>query len=89
MRSLPAPLALALLCFGLAACGSSTGTGTASAPRTVASTTSRATTPPVDFRKADRDKDNDIGTPEDDTSDTVLAFGHAAGQSERRPVLPS
>jgi hypothetical protein len=98
MRSLLALALLALLCLGLSACGGSTTTGstssntnttaTTAATTTAAATTSTASeTPPPDFRKADSDRDNDVGAPSDDTSNkSVLDFGKAASASDEQAI---
>ena len=94
MKSLLASVTVALLCFGISACGSSSkGVGSASqsssssAAATAAASTS--TTPAPDFRKADRDQDNDVGAPQDGlekNNNRVLDFGRAAGSSDERAI---
>lgn len=93
MKPLLALLAVVLLGVGASACGSSgKGTGsTSQTPSTVAATTAAtttaSTTPPPDFRKADRDRDNDIGAPDDDkNNNSVLNFGHAASASDEQAI---
>jgi hypothetical protein len=93
MKSLLASVVVALLCFGVLACGSSSkgagsasqGSSTSAATPTTAASTS--TTPAPDFRKADADKDNDIGAPDDDKSNnSVLDFGKAAGSADQQKI---
>jgi hypothetical protein len=93
MKSLLVSVAVALLCFGISACGSSSkGTGSASQTSSGATTATTAaatssTTPTPDFRKADGDKDNDIGAPDDDrNNNSVLSFGQAASSSDQSAI---
>jgi hypothetical protein len=93
MRPLLGLLAMVLFGLSASACGSS-GKGTASTSQTsstvaatTAATTTASATPPPDFRKVDRDQDNDVGAPADDTSNkSVLDFGRAAGASDARQI---
>jgi hypothetical protein len=86
------PLALlvsALLGFGVCACGSSTGTQSASHTASSVSTANASsnTSPPTDFRAVDGDRDNDVGAPYDDKNNNRdLNFGRAANASDRRAV---
>ncbi len=94
MRSLLALLAIGLLGFGLAACGSA-GKAAPSTPQTpsdatssAASTSATAIPPAPAQTKADTDKDNDVAVAaQDDTNNNgVLDFGKAASASERRAI---
>jgi hypothetical protein len=99
MRSLLVLLTAALLSVGAVACSSS-GKSSASSTRsslspsaTVATTTTGATTastntgPAPAETKADADKDNDVGAPNDDTNNnSVLNYGSEASPADKRAV---
>lgn len=94
MKSLPVLLAIGLIGVGFTACGSSKSTipgsqaasKTATTASTGATTTSTAT-PTQDYTKADRDKDNDIGAPGDDTNhNEILNYAHAASAADKQAV---
>jgi hypothetical protein len=95
MKPLLALFAIGLLSVGATACGgASKGTGGADHASSNAAVTDAGTatststaTPSLDFRKADGDKDNDIGAPGDDrNNNSVLDFAHAAGPSDRQAI---
>lgn len=90
MKPLLSLLAVAPLSAGVCACGGANGNaGSASqaASRTVATAATAATAPAPVLSKADRDMDNDIGAPSDDTNNnSTLHFGHAANASDRRAI---
>jgi len=102
MKFLLVLLALALIGSSLVACGSGGRQGSSTAAQSNAaatgSTTSRTTsavTPTLDYRKADRDKDNDgsIVDPDDggkiadEASNTeTFDFGHAADATDKQAV---
>jgi hypothetical protein len=93
MKPLLASVTVALLCFPVLACGSSSkGTGSASQTSSSATTPTTAavtssTTPTPDFRKVDADKDNDIGAPDDDkNNNSVLDFGQAASSADQSSI---
>jgi hypothetical protein len=94
MKLLFTMFAAALFSVGAIACGSASK-GTVTAPRTSSHTStasatqttiSSGTTTP-DYTKTDRDKDNDIRSPYDDTNNnSLLKFGSAANTSDRRAI---
>ena len=83
MRSLLALCAIGLLSVGTSACGNAyKGAGSASrvssTPKAPSASTQKET-------KADRDKDND-GSPDGDTNNSLLDFGHAANAADSRTI---
>jgi len=84
MKPLLGLFVTAIFSLGITACGNSGGPisrGT-SAVATVATTASDATT--TNYTRTDADKDNDLGSPYDDTNnDVALNYGHAADTSDR------
>lgn len=99
MKSLLTLLAIGLFSVCLAACGgtsknagstaqaSSTVATTAASSTTAVSTTPTDTAPARAETKADADKDNDIGAPDDDKNNSSTQnFGHAASPQEARAI---
>jgi hypothetical protein len=91
MKSLLVVIALGLLGTCLTACGSGKDTSsTASVFTPKEAPISRVPTkvpPELPQTKADADKDDDIGAPEDDTNnDSTVDFGHAADASDTRAI---
>lgn len=95
MKSLLALLAIGLLGLCLASCGgtskdasSTSQTSTSAAPKTVSIDTTPTKAPPAPIlTKADADKDNDIGAPQDDTNNSrTLDFGQEANASDTRAI---
>ena len=95
MRSLLALLATVALGFTTVACGSASkiaGTATQTSPSATAAGVDAPRTPPGTapspaYTKADRDKDNDIGAPYDDTNnDSILDFAHPASAPDKRAI---
>lgn len=91
MKSLLALLAIGLLSIGAVACGgtgkatvSSTSHSSSTGSDSTASVSSTAQAPVI--TKADADKDNDVGAPDDDTSNSELNFGHAANSSDKQAI---
>jgi hypothetical protein len=90
MKPLLALLAAMLLGVGAAACGSTSRKTNSTTQASVSTPTSvpAATSTTQDYTKADADKDNDIGAPDDDTNNnSVVAFGHAANTSDKRAIV--
>jgi hypothetical protein len=92
MKASLALLSVLALGASVAACGSSSATDSSrDASHNVSteeSATSTAEEAPADYRKADADKDNDIGAPYDDRNNhEALSYGHAADASDERTIL--
>jgi hypothetical protein len=88
------PLALfivALLTGALYACGA-TNKGAYSASHVSSTVVDALTVSPnatsdLNYARADRDRDNDIGAPNDDTNnDEILKFAHPAGASDKQSI---
>ncbi len=92
MKSLLALTGLGLLCSGVAACGAGKGVSSsvssATQAKDVAVSTVPANVPPAPAEtRADKDNDNDIGAPYDDTSNSnTLNFGRAADATDTRAI---
>lgn len=91
MKWLLALLTIGPLSLVISACGGSTDlarpTAQPSAQTATQATTPTNTTTPLDFRKADSDRDNDVGTPGDDTNnDSVLNYAHAASTADKQAI---
>lgn len=89
MKSLLGLIVVGSLCLSLAACGDSKGAGpTSQAAAGVKTSTTPPDTAPAPLEtKADADKDNDLGTAQDDpNNNSVLDFGHAANASNTRLI---
>jgi hypothetical protein len=82
---------LTTMLLGVIVCGcggASTKThSTYHVPTSAAARNYTPTEPALNYTKADSDKDNDIGAPDDDTQNTsALDFGHAASAPERQTI---
>lgn len=91
-KSFPLLFAIALSGASLGACGASKSADSGARSPIAATAAHVATAVPVatsarDYTKADRDKDDDIGTSSDDTNNNpILDYGHAAGPADRRAI---
>lgn len=92
MKSLLALVALALFGVGLTACGAgkdaSVSVSTAGLPKEAPVSRIPTKVPPEPAKtRADADKDNDIGAPEDDTNNnSALNFGQAADATDTHTI---
>jgi len=85
--------AIALMGFGVTACGAASKGSSSSPDATVrgssspAKTSSNSSDPAEVQTQADSDSDNDLGAPYDDSNnDSTLDYGHAASTSETQAV---